>query len=248
MKIEIQAADEGAPLMLTPAGVVYKRFPAKILDFKHEGLNVLLDIEIREAHESKGNRILVRSFRIDSFGETSPEITSDLLKNIAVKSLAEECVKEAIKKYFPKSLKSKSLGVPTAEEVSRVELVAAISSSLGVSPSAKLIQKELLKHGVQMEERTVSNYLTKARKLGLLDTKKILPNQLPEILRGQTPGTMSLEAEGIISALITAASNGTVPVSPKQKARKKEAEAEFLAKKRKADIARRNTPKAKKGR
>ena len=212
--IEISRLSQVRHPIATPAGVVEKRFKAVLRDYLQIGTRLELEIQLRDAHESNGNRIVVERFHFDQTDSNSLGVTGEILRKIAVQKLAEECVLAAIDFFYPKtkSIKKSLRKVPSAADVSRTELVALTSLSLGRNPSAKDIQDELNRQGVSLEEGTIRNYLTKAKKSGLMDVTSNI--ELPEVLKGFTPDSMSVEADLIGRLLAQSQATGLAPVSP----------------------------------
>lgn len=224
--IEISRLSPLAHPIPTPAGVVEKRFKAVLRNYLNTGAILELDIQLRDAHESNGNRIVVERLHIDQTGSESLGVTGEILRKIAVQKLAEVCVLAAIKCFYPQTKPNKktSLQVPSAADVSRTELVSQTSLSLGINPSVKEIQEALHKQGVVLGEGTIRNYLTKAKKAGLMAVSANNEYELPEFLKDFTPDTLSAEVDLIGKLFDESASSGLPPVSP-QEHRRREKEA-----------------------
>ena len=220
--IEISRLSLVDPPVATPAGVVYKRFRAIIRDYRETGATLELDIQLRDARQTNGNRIIVERLHIDQKDEASLGVTGEILRKIAVQDVAEKCVLAAIETFFPETKPNKktSLKVPSAADVSRTELVAQTSLSLGISPAVKEIQQALNNQGVGLEEGTIRNYLTKAKKAGLMEVSRNAEFELPEILKGLTPDTLSAEADLIGQLLAESATSGLPAVSPQEHRRR----------------------------
>jgi len=220
--IEISRLSLIDPPVDTPAGVVFKRFRATIRNYRETGATLELEIQLRDARQTNGNRIIVERLHIDQKDETSLGVTGEILRKIAVQDLAEKCVLAAIETFFPNSRPNKksSLRVPSAADVSRTELVAYTSLSLGLNPSVKEIQEALAKDGVNLEEGTIRNYLTKAKKAGLMAVSGNTEYELPEMLQGLNPDTLSAEGYLIDKLLTDSAVSGQPPISPQEHRRR----------------------------
>lgn len=216
--IEISLLSPMDPPIATPAGVVYKRFKAIIRDYRETGATLELDIQLRDAHQANGNRIIVERLHIDQKDEASLGVTGEILRKIAVQDVAEKCVLAAIENFFPetKPNKKSSLKVPSAADVSRTELIAHTSLRLGLNPSVKEIKEALNKQGVSLEEGTIRNYLTKAKKAGLMVVSANTEYLLPESLQVFTPDTLSAEADLMGKLLTDSAVSGQQPISPQE--------------------------------
>lgn len=240
-RIEISYLSPVSQPITTPVGVVEKRFKAILRDYLPHGATLELEIQVKGAREKNGNRIVVERLQIDQIGSDSLGITGEVLRKIAVQKLAEECVLAAINFFFPETKPNKktSLKVPSADDVSRTELIAQTSLSLGLNPPVKEIQEALKRAGVSLEEGTIGNYLTKARKAGLMALPVSSEYMLPHALTGFTPDTLSEEASLIENSFIDAATFGLPLLSPTELLRreKKAKEDEISTAKRKARIA-----------
>jgi hypothetical protein len=253
--IEISLIGNVRHPMLTPAGWVEKKFKAVIPNYKGTGAGLTLEVLIRDAHEKNGNRVVVENLVLDLRDSTSLGITGDILRQIPVQKVAEECVLHAIEFFYPATRPNRktSLKVPSASDVSMTELVAATRNSLGLNPSAVEVQKALAKQGVQLEEGTIRNYLTKAKKAGLLNVVTDAAHKLPDSSKNFTPDSLSAEAALIDELRMEAAGSGKPPISPQEYRRQKALaeklaldkaikKAQVLQAKRKIDIAKRNAP------
>ena len=253
--IEISYVDSILRPIATPAGLVEKRFRAEIPNYEKTGAWLTLEISIRDVREKNGNRIVVERLALELRESTSNGITGDILRRIPVQKLADECVLKAIEFFYPETRPNKktSLKVPSATDVSMTEYVAATRMSLGLNPTALEIQSALRLQGVNLEEGTIRNYLTKAKKMGLLKVAVDASNGIPKSLRNFTPGTLSAESDLITDMLIDSAKSGKAPISP-QEHRRRKADAErsaldvaarrrkILTEKRKTEVAKRNAP------
>jgi hypothetical protein len=252
-KIRIESREKFAWPMLTPAGITDRHIRATLENFEDSGLNLVLDIEIRDQKEKNGNRIVVERLILESIKKDSLGVTSELLRKVAIQKLAELCVLESIEQLYPKTKKKKSLKVPTQSDLSRMEQVAQASLSLGVKPPVKLIRSALLEQGIDLTEGTIRNYLTKASKAGLLKIKKLEETEIPAPLKDINPDKMSAESDLISKLINESISENLPPISPIQYRKKlekaqadaiakKEKQLEFIRAKRKKDLERRDAP------
>jgi hypothetical protein len=230
----------------TPAGVVEKHFRATIQDFNNLGISIGLELQMRDADEVNGNRIIVERILIEQTNEQGIGVTGELLRKIPVQKLAEQCVLRAIDIFYPhtRTVGKNSLKVPTSEDVSKIKMVALISSHLGIKPPIKLIQEELAKQGINLDVGTIRNYRTKAIKAGLI-TSISSNNEIDVDVSRWTPKTMSEESD-LISTLIQEGLNeGRPPISPQEhRRREKQKEEAALKEKERKDRAMKNKAKA----
>jgi len=253
-KISVKRIADVAWPVTTPIGISEKRFIAMISNFNKTGATLSMEIEIRGDSEKNGNRIVVNKLAVAQLDETSYGVTGEILRGIAVQKLAEECVREAIRSFYPETVKKgkHSLKVPSVDEVSRMQLVALTSQSLGIKPPAAEIQAALKNQGVFMEIGTIRNYLTKAKKAGLLGLPATKPDS--EIsLKSMNPDQMSNESNLINDLLAGATKTGNPVISPQEHRRRRaaveadakakiEREARIIKIKREADISKYKTP------
>jgi len=253
--IEISYLENVSHPIATPAGWVEKKFRAVIPDYRGTGARLTLEVLVRDAHEKNGNRIVVENLVLDLRDSNSLGITGDILRQIPVQKVAEECVLHAIEFFYPTTRPNRktSLKVPSPVDVSMTELVAATRNSLGLNPSAVEVQKALAKQGVQLEEGTIRNYFTKAKKAGLLNVVTDAAYELPDSLKNFTPDSLSAEVDLISELIMEAAGSGKPLISPQEYRRQKALaeklaldkaikKAQVLQAKRKIDIAKRNAP------
>jgi hypothetical protein len=216
MKIEISRLEELPRPMMTPAGWVEKRFRAIITELEIPSVQVTIDIEIRGVSEKFGNQIIAESVSVRQLDQNSNGVTGEMLRKIPVKMLIEASVDHAINFFYPqtKPTRRKSLRVSTGEQIGRLEQIAAIANELGVRSSARVISEKLSDIGVSLEEATIRNYLTKAKKAGMIYvfTNGDI-NQLPSFQ------AMSAEGDYIANELSDALLTGRIPVSPQQQGR-----------------------------
>ena len=252
--VEVSSLSEVAWPIATPAGVVEKKFRGVIRNYQDTGVTLLLDIHVTDSKENNGNRIIVDRLNVEQISADSLGVTGEILRKLPVQKLAEECVYAAIAHFYPQTRPKKpTLRVPTVEDISRTELVAQTILELGIKPSAKDIQAALNEQGVSLEEGTIRNYITKAKKAGLL---RVSPDSLMEetnFVRIITPADLSEEAALIEKLLFDAATSGIAPISPQVHRRRKakteedafalaERKAKIRKVKRTADIAKINSP------
>ena len=253
-KIRIRQTSQVAWPIATPIGVTEKRFQAVIPNYNKLGVTLLLEIEIRDASQKNGNRIVVQNLLVNHDSADSNGITGEILRKIPVQKLAEDCVRESVRHFYPDTARKgkTSLKVPSSEDVSRTQLVALTSQSLGIKASTKEIQEALEEQGISLEVGTIRNYLTKAKKAGLFEIESSEPF-FPNALKNLTPDSLSAEGDLIDRLLREAAEEGRPPISPIEYRRRQAAakeladaraarEAQIRKIKRAKDISEKNSP------
>jgi hypothetical protein len=249
MKIEINRLEEFQHPMATPAGWVEKKFRAIITELDIPSVSVIIDIEIRGQDEKFGNQIIAERILVEQVDQESNGVTGELLRRIPVKMLIEASVNHAINIFYPQTKPSgrQSLNVPTKEQLNRMEQIAAIANDLGVRPSERVIAEKLSELGVSLKEGTIRNYLTKAKRAGMI-------NVYTDGDLAQLPSFQEVSDDGayIYKEFEDAVREKRLAISPQQRRRdladevkRKDEEVEKTAKIRERDLAKRNPTKQK---